>query len=78
MPRAGRGYAFDPRKIGRIRTTIRISVTTGQIGFELTHLRRQSLCRARARYHALPGARAMAAHPLFHTRRGGIDPWERP
>lgn len=73
-----RGYAFDSRKIGRTRTTVRIPVATGQIGFELAYLRRKLWRRDRARHRALPGARAITAHPLFRARRGGIEPWERP
>src|SRR5580765_515734 len=33
-----RGYSFDRNKIGRVRTPVALTVTTGQIAYEWQHL----------------------------------------
>ncbi len=69
-----RGYRFDASKIRRARAG-KLAVTSGQLAFEWTHLRRKLAVRDPARLLRL-GKRE--AHPSFRVVRGGIAAWERP
>jgi len=71
---AARGYAFDRRKLGRVRDHTRIRATDGQLAWEWKHLRRKLAARAPAGSRA-PGP--PAAHPLFRIVRGPVAAWER-
>ena len=71
-----RGYNFDARKIGRRRFAGKLAATTGQLAYELVHLRRKLFVRDRARHRALIEVVRFAPHPLFRIRRGDIASWE--
>ena len=72
-----RGYSFDRRKIGRVRTRVLIPVTIGQVEHEWHHLlqklsrRNPKLCE---QWHeiGLP-----ECHPVFAVRPGPVESWER-
>jgi hypothetical protein len=70
-----RGYAFDGRKLGPVRDRTRIRATDGQLDDEWERLREMLAARRPDRPR---GAGRPAAHPLFRTVRGPIEPWERP
>lgn len=70
-----RGYNFDRSKIGPVRNTAGLSVTVGQLQFELEHLRRKIVARAPAEIHRVQQDR-ISAHPLFRVHKGNIAPWE--
>jgi hypothetical protein len=72
-----RGYAFDARKIGPVRDRGRIVVTTGQLDFELAHLRAKIATRAPTDLQRLPDRSALPAHPLFDVCEGPVADWER-
>lgn len=69
-----RGYRFDR---GRIRVEAApspvLTVTAGQLAFELEHLRAK--LSVRAPHWPLPAE--PTAHPLFTVVDGPIEPWER-
>lgn len=74
---AARGYRFDKRKIGTSFTRAGIPVTTGQIRYELSHLRRKLLKRDRLTHRAIASVKRPLPHPLFRMVRGDIEPWEK-
>ena len=72
-----RGYAFDTRKISRVRWTGRIDVAQGQLEFEWTHLRRKLTARSRPWLRGLGDVGRPDPHPMFRVVRGGVADWER-
>ncbi len=72
-----RGYRFDRSKLGRRRSTATMRVTSGQLEFEVEHLRRKLRLRDRTRSASLHGLRTADCHPMFRRVRGGIEKWER-
>ena len=73
-----RGYRFDPRKIGRRRTSAQLDVTSGQIEFEWHHLMKKLETRAPDRHEKYRAEDAPLPHPLFRVIPGGVADWERP
>lgn len=73
-----RGYAFDRRKIGRVRRVAPLVVTSGQLAHEWKHLLGKLAVRDPALYRRWRAARRPACHPLFRRVRGPVASWERP
>lgn len=72
-----RGYSFDRSKSSRAKNVASISVTRGQVAFELEHLRGKLRERDPARLKLLPRSGAHAdVHPSFRVIEGPIA-WER-
>ena len=71
-----RGYRFDRSKIGRLRSTGRITVTRGQLKYEWSHLMKKLKQRDPKRYKAMVRVRHVDQHPLFSIVNGGIEKWE--
>jgi len=74
---ARRGYAFDRSKIGPVRATGRISVTTGQVEHEWRHLMRKLARRSPALLRRWRGITVPDCHPSFRRVPGPIESWER-
>jgi Pyrimidine dimer DNA glycosylase len=74
---AARGYAFDSRKLGPLRSVDAISTTTGQILFEWQHLLKKLSVRSRVLRQRWRTVRVPLCHPLFTPVPGMIEPWER-
>jgi hypothetical protein len=72
-----RGYRFDRSRIGPVRDGSPIEVSRGQLEFELSHLRGKILARAPAALERLPTTADIKPHPLFITRNGPMELWER-
>ena len=72
-----RGYAFDRRKVGRLRSVEHIPVTRGQLEFEWQHLLAKVAERNPGHYRELRLVRAPRCHPLVRLRAGNIEAWER-
>lgn len=72
-----RGYAFDRNKLGAGEAVAKIPVTTGQLKFELEHLRRKLLARDPERYRALSGLTLPEPNPIFEVVVGDLESWER-
>lgn len=70
-----RGYEFRA-PVTRARSRRRLTVTNGQLRFELDHLRRKLWRRDRVRYRALAPLRRPLPHPLFVARPGPVASWE--
>ena len=71
-----RGYRFDATKIGRCARDSRITVTRGQLAYELAHLRAKLAVRDPDALQRIAGLEAAEAHPLFETVAGRIEDWE--
>jgi hypothetical protein len=72
-----RGYDFDKRKIGPLRSVQTIAATTSQIMYEWKHLLGKLAVRSpmlHRRWHTL---RKPLCHPLFTPTPGPVEPWER-
>lgn len=72
-----RGYGFDQTKIGPQFTRAKIEVTSGQLVFELEHLKAKLKARDPAMLKTWTAEAQPSAHPLFHIVEGGIEDWER-
>lgn len=74
-----RGYRFDKSKIGRLRTSKRLDVTSGQLEFEWRHLMNKLETRAPELHEKYLSEKSPPApHPLFRVKPGEIADWERP
>ncbi|MCC2594361.1 pyrimidine dimer DNA glycosylase/endonuclease V [Tessaracoccus sp. OS52] len=72
---AVRGYRFDLTRLLAIPDPeLLLTVTTGQLAFELEHLRTK--VRARAPQWE-PQLTAPLPHPMFEPVDGDVEPWER-
>ncbi len=74
---ANRGYHFDRQRIARARRTLKISVTDGQLRYELRHLRRKLRVRDAQRLKLLPRLTEIKPHPLLRVITGAVETWER-
>jgi hypothetical protein len=72
-----RGYTFDRTKIGTPRARKQISVTTGQLAFELEHLKRKLWKRDRKKFLEIVRLEKPEPHPLFVVVDGKIEEWEK-
>lgn len=72
-----RGYSFDSRKLGPIRTRLTLVSTDGQLQFEWRHLLRKLKRRSPAHYRRLRAITCPQPHPLFIILPGETEPWER-
>jgi len=72
-----RGYAFDQRKLGPLRSVHSITATTEQICYEWRHLLGKLYLRSRVLYRHWRPLRVPQCHPLFTPIPGLIEPWER-
>ncbi|HET7610852.1 MAG TPA: pyrimidine dimer DNA glycosylase/endonuclease V [Rhodanobacteraceae bacterium] len=73
-----RGYRFDASKIRDVPSRRRLAVTSGQVAFELRHLRTKLRLRDPRRARQLPRAGdPVDLHPLFRGVPGSVEGWER-
>ncbi|HEX5973143.1 MAG TPA: pyrimidine dimer DNA glycosylase/endonuclease V [Gemmatimonadaceae bacterium] len=72
-----RGYSFAAEKIGVPRDQAPITVTSGQLACEWTHLLAKLKARSPERHAELAGVADAEAHPLFRVVSGPVEPWER-
>lgn len=71
-----RGYNFDARKIAYGRSSRKIVVTSGQLEYELSHLRRKLWRRDRFLYWQIAEVKRPKCHPLFSIKPGFVEDWE--
>lgn len=72
-----RGYHFDEGKIAVPRRAKKMMATTGQLAFELAHLRSKLAVRDPSRLAELTTLNIPEPHPLFHVVQGDVARWER-
>jgi Pyrimidine dimer DNA glycosylase len=72
-----RGYAFDRKKIGPLRSGIKLKATHGQLEFERQHLLHKLRARSPELYRLRRRVTPFEPHPLFRIVSGGLEAWER-
>ena len=72
-----RGYAFDPGKLGRVASHVRIEATQGQLHHEWSWLLDKLRLRNAAVHERIAGLPTPEAHPLFTIVEGPVCAWER-
>jgi len=70
-----RGYNFDASKIGRT-SCVRISVTRGQMQYELAHLRAKLEHRDPEAMQRIATIAKPEPHPMFDVVAGKVENWE--
>jgi len=71
-----RGYRFDRAKIVSGVDVARMSVTRGQLEYELEHLKRKLGVRDKRKLKEIAEVK-LRAHPLFRVRKGDVELWEK-
>jgi hypothetical protein len=71
-----RGYKFDASKIGPQTTRRKITVTSGQVEYELAHLRNKLQVRDEVALARLQMFEQPMLHPLFRAVEGEVEAWE--
>ncbi len=71
-----RGYAFDRSRISGRRRKVLLTVTTGQLQYEWSHLKRKLRDRSPADYRRIVRAREPLPHPCFKVVPGEVADWE--
>lgn len=71
-----RDYQFDRSKIRFYPIENQIDVMSGQIEFEVSHLKKKLKLRDPGSYQKVKGIKKIKLHPLFKKVRGGIESWE--
>lgn len=74
-----RGHAFDPSRIdrGEARQEQALSVTTGQLSTEWSHLSVKMSVRSPDTLALWDAVSVPEPHPLFHVIDGPVASWER-
>lgn len=72
-----RGYRFDRSKLGHRTRVPQSRITTGQLRFELQHLKKKLGKRDRHQYRRIRSVRRPEPHPSFRAVSGRIAPWEK-
>ena len=72
-----RGFSFDKSKIRPTRKQVMLSVTSGQMEYEWSHLLAKLVVRNPALHRTWRETKVPAPHPLFKVRAGGVESWER-
>ncbi|TFH59046.1 MAG: hypothetical protein E4G91_09150 [Candidatus Zixiibacteriota bacterium] len=72
-----RGYHFDSGKIGNVVICKKITVTRGQLLFEIKHLLKKLKVRDPARYRQQKGVTLVIANPVFRVVEGKVEYWEK-
>lgn len=72
-----RGYAFDKSKIPVAAEPATLVVTTGQLGYEWTHLMNKLQARNFVLYQQWRETISPEPHPMFEIRAGQVESWER-
>lgn len=72
-----RGYKFDHGKIEVHTGSIIMPVTTGQLEYELSHLRSKLKQRDPVKYGKIAQLISPLPNPIYKVVAGGIESWEK-
>lgn len=72
-----RNYSFDKRKISKNAATSSLTVTRGQINFEVEHLKRKLKVRDIEKLKQISKYARFEPHPLFKIVPGKVESWEK-
>jgi len=71
-----RGYQFDKSKIEWNFKPCKITVTKGQVDYEVQHLKNKLQRRDPIKLKELSAIKSFEVHPLFKIVKGKIEEWE--
>lgn len=71
-----RGYNFDKTKFRVNGKPVQITVTQGQVDFEITHLLKKLNLRDKKKYKEFRRQKVYEPHPLFRIVDGDLEDWE--
>jgi hypothetical protein len=72
-----RNYSFDSSKIKMKFGIVQLTVTTGQLAFEIKHLKGKLRRRDKQHLKEIIPIKKYDSHPLFTVIEGDIEPWEK-
>jgi len=72
-----RKYSFDKNKIKKKSGSFDLTVTTGQLAFEIRHLKGKLRKRDKQQLKEITLIKKYDSHPLFTIIEGEIEPWEK-
>jgi len=73
---SARNYNFDIKKIDWKFTKSELTVTTGQLNYEVGHLLNKLQIRDTIKYEQLKTNISFDSHPLFKVINGAVEIWE--
>ena len=71
-----RNYNFDKGKIGKIKTTNKILVNSGQLTYEYKHLLQKLKKRDKVLFEKIKKIKRIKTNPIFQSHKGKIENWE--
>lgn len=71
-----RGYHFDEQKIRQSKEVTNLTVTTGQLNYEWSHLTGKLRTRSPSWFHHFTTVVEPDPHPHFRVVEGGVSEWE--
>ena len=72
-----RGYSFNAKKVGPVRSRVVIETSAGQLAHEWRHLLAKLELRTPALFRQWQGLVSPEAHPSFSIVPGPVAAWER-
>ena len=72
-----RNYSFNKDKINQNFKPLTLTVTTGQLDFEIDHLKSKLKLRDRKKLKEITAMKNFESHPLFRIIEGEIESWEK-
>lgn len=72
-----RGYTFDKSKIHRFTKKVLLTVTSGQLQYEWSHLLQKLEKRNNEIYKRWYREKSITPHPMFTVIDGPIEGWEK-
>jgi hypothetical protein len=72
-----RGYNFDKNKIDWNFRTPMLTVSSGQMDYERSHLLMKLKTRDIEKYNGIVNETKFESHPLFKVVDGGVEQWEK-
>jgi hypothetical protein len=72
-----RGFAFKREKIGPIFAEQEITITDGQLEYEIGHLKGKLENRDKEQYERIAMVKVPRPHPIFRVVSGEVEPWEK-
>jgi hypothetical protein len=71
-----RDYNFDATKIASKFKRSKLTVTKGQMNYEMLHLFKKLKTRDPEKFSQLKSIRSFKPHPMFRIKAGTIESWE--
>lgn len=75
---SARNYNFDKQKINWNFKKDKLTVTSGQLNYEVNHLLNKLKARDHKKFKELKRKSTIECHPLFKLVNGDIEKWEIP